>query len=336
MPASSSTTLSSQRGDWRRRARAVRAGAEPAAATTPAAALAAADVVPTVPTCAASPLCVHERGPSREWWGDDRSLEARLPQLLKEGRAEVARTLLLSKAEPAHGVTLFYLGVCAGILEGEAAAVDPYEASIAAMPGLGIAYGNLVRAYLARQRTGDLERALVLAKTLASSQPEAAEPQYVVGVVLMQLRRFSDAAGAYEATLRLDAAHHGAHVNGVHCLQQLPPDDEVARRRLEAVARSGVAAGLWANWMQRPPHLVKRLTSRPWWDKGEFAWCAQLEEQYPQIRDEVLRLRRKPASFTPVGGRAAHDHTLVAAGEWRRASSRFLADPFPSPLWVLL
>ena len=32
---------------------------------------------------------------------------------------------------------------------------------------------------------------------------------------------------------------------------------------------------------------------------------------------QVLDLRRGPGAFTPVGGRAAHDHTLVAAGEWR-------------------
>lgn len=72
--------------------------------------------------------------------------------------------------------------------------------------------------------------------------------------------------------------------------------------------------------MQRPPHVVPRLTSKPWWDKRAFPWCALLERSFGAIREEVVALCRAPAAstpFTPVGGRAAHDHTLVAAGEWR-------------------
>ena len=38
------------------------------------------------------------------------------------------------------------------------------------------------------------------------------------------------AADAYEAALRINPKHMGAYVNGVHCLQMLPPDDSSAAR----------------------------------------------------------------------------------------------------------
>ena len=47
-------------------------------------------------------------------------------------------------------------------------------------------------------------------------------------------------AQAYERTLQLDEKHRGAYVNGVHCLQQMPPKDKDARRRLERIAKMGV------------------------------------------------------------------------------------------------
>ena len=124
----------------------------------------------------------------------------------------------------------------------------------------------------------------------------------------------------------------GAYVNGVHCLQMLPPDDSSARARLKRLAQMGVTAGVWQVWLQRPPHLVPRLRSSPWWRKEDFPWTELLERNFPAIREEVLALlsynsRSEPSRngssgqpndvFTPVGGRAAHDHTLVVAGEWK-------------------
>lgn len=128
----------------------------------------------------------------------------------------------------------------------------------------------------------------------------------------------SQASLAYEAALRIDPKHTGAFINGVHCLQMMPPDDKNARARLEKLSRMGVQAGVWQTWMQRPPHLVPNLRSFPWWSKHDFPWTALLERNYPMIREEVLALLGKPVdTFTPVGGRAAHDHTLVVEGEWK-------------------
>ena len=57
------------------------------------------------------------------------------------------------------------------------------------------------------------------------------------------------AADAYEAALRINPKHMGAYVNGVHCLQMLPPDDSSARARLKRLAQMGVTAGVWQVWL---------------------------------------------------------------------------------------
>ena len=123
------------------------------------------------------------------------------------------------------------------------------------------------------------------------------------------------------SSLRARHASAQALVNGVHCLQQLPPSDKQARQRLERVEKLGVSAKLWSTWLQRPPHLAPGLSARPWWNASEFGWCALLERHHRAIRDEVLALRVNPTNFTPVGGRAAHDHTLVAAVRRRRSNA---------------
>ena len=103
----------------------------------------------------------------------------------------------------------------------------------------------------------------------------------------MQQSLFADAGGAFEAALGLEPKHIGAMVNGVHCLQQLRPDDQHARRRLAKVAQAGVAAGLWNHPMQRPPHMMTKLRSQPWHTPTDFPWCKLLEQSYAAIRREA-------------------------------------------------
>ena len=84
------------------------------------------------------------------------------------------------------------------------------------------------------------------------------------------------AEAAYAAALQLDPSHRGALVNIAHVLGQWPPSDAAARARLLAVGRLGVAAGLWSPPLQRPPHSVKGLDSRPWHDAAAFAFTGML------------------------------------------------------------
>jgi aspartate beta-hydroxylase len=243
-------------------------------------------------------------------------------------RANEARELLRTRADLRHGVSQFYQGVCIGMLEGEAAAVDAYEAAIAAMPTMTVAYVNLIRALLARARPGDHDRALHLGRTSAASQPCAAEPQYTLGVIHMQMGRTREAAQAFEKALQMDPTHHGALVNGAHTLTALfseEPDAtaESLRRRIMSLGCLGVAAGLWEDSRQRPPCFVRNLRpSKPWHDPAAFEMVAVLEAAYPDIKAELLAARRAQAgnggpAFTPVGGRATHDHTIVAKGQWQ-------------------
>ena len=264
----------------------------------------------------------------RPWYGDSPQLEQQVPFLLQRcsaaqvaPEAAMAAALeaksLLSSADVDAPITQFYLGVAVGVAEGEAAACDYYERALKQLPLLHNARNNLIRG-LMRRGTEEAERqALEHANLSAGLQPDVAEMHYQLGVVLMQTGKHGEASAAYERTLKLDPHHRGAFVNGVHCLQQFPPGDKAARERLEKVARMAVASGLWSTWLQRPPHLVAGIRSMPWWDKRAFAWCGLLERNYAAIRAEVVELRRTPANFTPVGGRAAHDHTLVATGDWR-------------------
>ena len=254
----------------------------------------------------------------KPWWGSSPELEAKIPMLLQSGTASKARKLLLQLARVDAPITQFYLGVIAGQLEGEAASCDHYERALQQLPLLHVARNNLIRGLMRRGAPRDREKALEHARLSARLQPDVAEMQYQLGVVLMQHDLFSDAGSAYEAALQLEPGHKGALVNGIHCLQQLPPEDRAARKRLDRMAHMGVSSGLWKHAMQRPPHFVPKLTSKPWHDKNDFPWCALLEYNFGLIRKEVDALRSAHQQpFTPVGGRAAHDHTLVVAGEWK-------------------
>ena len=158
----------------------------------------------------------------------------------------------------------FYMGVATGQLEGEAAACAYYERALKQLPLLHAARNNLIRGLMKRGSPQDLKQALEHAKLSAGLQPEVAEMQYQLGVVLMRQNKHAEAAAAYERTLQLDGQHRGAFVNGIHCLQLMPPNDRAARKKLERMARMAVGIGMWTNWLQRPPHIIHRLRSQPW------------------------------------------------------------------------
>ena len=262
----------------------------------------------------------------RPWWGDSPELEAKVPSLLQAGRFAEARALLCVGADEAAPITQFYLGIAVGGIDGEAASCEHYERALAVLPTLHSARNNLIRGLLKRATPASFAAALAHAEASAELQPDAAEMRYQLGVVRMHCNDLDAAADAYEGTLEIDASHVGALVNGAHVLAQLAADGDARQRaRLLRVARLGVAAGLWAHELQRPPHRLPELCpGRPWHDKRAFGFVALLEAAAPQIRAELLALRgggaasaAAAAPFSAVGGRAAHDASLVAAGAWR-------------------
>ena len=65
--------------------------------------------------------------------------------------------------------------------------------------------------------------------------------------------------------------------------------------------------------------LLPNLAARPWHEVAAHRLAIALEARAGAIRAEFLALRAAALPLGKVGGRAAHDHTLVAAGEWREA-----------------
>ena len=240
------------------------------------------------------PMLSH---PTKSWWGNSAELEAKIPMLLQSGAATEARALLKELAEEDAPITLFYLGVATGQLEGEAAACGHYERALKQLPLLHAARNNLIRGLMRRGQPADLKQALEHAKLAAGLQPDLAEMQYQLGVVQMQQAVYSEAAAAFEAALRLEATHRGALINGIHCLQLLPPADRKGRERLEKMALMGVAAGLWRHPMQRPPHLVPSSPPSPGTSAPTFpgAHCSRAN-----LRRSATRFRRcAPPSSSP-------------------------------------
>ena len=127
--------------------------------------------------------------PNRPWWGDEPSLETRIPALLQSGKLESvtqARQLLKTRAEEDAPITQFYLGVASGILDGEASACGHYERALKQLPLLHAARNNLIRGLMKRGTPADHKQALDHAQLSAGLQPEVAEMQYQLGVVQMQ------------------------------------------------------------------------------------------------------------------------------------------------------
>ena len=96
----------------------------------------------------------------KQWFGDDSSLETKIPALLQQQKAQEAKTLLQMSAEPDQPITQFYMGVTIGQLEGEAAACDYYARALKQLPLLHAARNNLIRGLMKRGGDQDWKQAL--------------------------------------------------------------------------------------------------------------------------------------------------------------------------------
>ncbi len=69
-------------------------------------------------------------------------------------------------------------------------------------------------------------------------------------------------------------AHQEVRLTGSHALPCRQANRSADAQRVWA---DGVKAGVFTHAMQRPGHLVKGLTARPWWDKTAFRFTKHLE-----------------------------------------------------------
>jgi aspartate beta-hydroxylase len=88
---------------------------------------------------------------------------------------------------------------------------------------------------------------------------------------------------------------------------------EDAARECAALA---VRQGMWEHPMQRAKDYVAGLTARPLHDPAGFWFTGYLEEQFPQIRDEILRVLDTPSD--PVRP-TLEDGWLTRQGDWLQA-----------------
>lgn len=79
------------------------------------------------------------------------------------------------------------------------------------------------------------------------------------------------------------------------------------------LADLAVKQEVWRHPMQRPFEFYPSAPSEPLYDPGLFWFTKQLEESYPQIREEVDRVTDpKRAGFIPAG----EDGKLIRDGDW--------------------
>jgi aspartate beta-hydroxylase len=65
------------------------------------------------------------------------------------------------------------------------------------------------------------------------------------------------------------------------------------------------------------PCGAQGLRASPFWSSAELPWCAELEANAHVICEELAQLERNAqAPWGAVGGRAAHDGSLVSSGTW--------------------
>jgi aspartate beta-hydroxylase len=116
------------------------------------------------------------------------------------------------------------------------------------------------------------------------------------------------ARGARDYTQRLARVHYSSLIDA----WMLGGQEDAAR----ACAALAVRQGVWEHPMQRAKDYITGLTARPLHDPAGFWFTGYLEEQFPQIRDEILRVLDTPAD--PVRP-TLEDGWLTRQGDWLQA-----------------
>jgi len=126
---------------------------------------------------------------------------------------------------------------------------------------------------------------------------------------------FRRASRAYKAADAIEVGHKRVYRGWVFALSML---DDMAGCRLVAEQAIRSCSGFWVDPMQRPPHMVVGIASKPWYKPEDFAWVRRVEENWESIRIELETLEKASAA---KDGQWIHlsgmDATLTAGtGNW--------------------
>ena len=247
---------------------------------------------------------------------------ARCEGLMQAGRFGEAEPLLrhLGHVLPRHPLPPFFRG-CVEQQRGDfLAACRLYETALELRPELLSARGNLVACLM---DLGRFDAAVGHAEVLTRIDGDSACRWFLLGVVRMRMGDTEAAAQSYQRALEINPTYMEAYVNLDSVLLKLGRLQECRDWAQRAVS---ARFGFWEHALQRPPHFVPGLRSRPWWDPQQFAWARDLEANFEPIKQELLALlganaehrpRGMPAAWGSVGGRSKHDRSLVQAGDWK-------------------
>ena len=200
-------------------------------------------------------------------------------------------------------------------------AIILYNNALCLDPSLIDARRNIIPALASIGKYAEAENHAVL---LTMLRPDDEDAHFSVGVVKMHRGDMSGAAEAYKNALKAKPGFREAHINLDSVLLKLGMIEDC--RHWASVATK-TCDMFWTSAMQRPPHFVSGIRSRPWYDSNDFSWIKRLEGAWAAIRNEGMAAMTKaakeqaskamPVTWGQVGGRALHDGSLVASGEWR-------------------
>ena len=240
----------------------------------------------------------------------DASLYSRLGSVLASGGAlselPAAELRLLTKVagaaaalRPSDAALHYNLGLAHAASGELARAAAAYRGALALRPASAEAYLGLA----ATQSRDDAVATLITALHAAPNSRGNANVLYNLGNALAQPpARGAEAVACFERAAVLQPSHVDAHYNAALAAQQAHIDEpavaEAAYRRAlalapraakvaarlvstldwagrpaeaAALARDGVAAGVWLRAAQRPSHLVPALAAAPWHDANGYA-----------------------------------------------------------------
>jgi aspartate beta-hydroxylase len=273
-------------------------------------------------------------------------LEEENPERFKQALDEVGR--LLSLDSPSHAkekvselhrvfptsskkspYLAFYEGCIAQKSNHLDLAIGHYTAALTVLPTLIGARSNIVSALV---ELGRYQEAIGHSKQSTLLQPLQPERHFELGVIYMINNYNERASEAYQKAIELNPKFKEAYVNLDSVLLKLGALERCREFASKAIDH---LSGFWMHKMQRPPHFMPGLRSKPWWDPAEFEWVQKLEDNFEEIQQEVLSLLRgrqqkksggssqdsslteeKEGAWGEVGKRAAHDASLVANGRW--------------------